>query len=37
MFDFISSLVWVVLGVGVLGLAFVEYRFSSKKRTETKV
>jgi hypothetical protein len=32
MFDVISSLMWVALGVGVFGLAFVEYHFSSKKR-----
>jgi hypothetical protein len=32
MFDVISSLMWVVLGIGVFGLAFAEYHFSSKKR-----
>ena len=33
MFDVTSTLMWVTLGVGVFALAFVEYRFSAKKRT----
>jgi len=33
MFDIISTLMWVALGVGVFAVAFVEYRFSAKKRT----
>ena len=31
MFDVTSTLMWIAMGVGVFGLAFVEYRISSKK------
>jgi hypothetical protein len=31
MFDFTSTLMWVLLGVGIFALAVAEYRFSSKK------
>jgi hypothetical protein len=36
MIDILSTLMWVVLGVGVFAVAFAEYRFSAKKRI-TKV
>jgi hypothetical protein len=32
MFDILSTILWVGLGVGVLALAFVEYALTSKKR-----
>ncbi len=32
MFDIFQTAIWVALGVGGFGLAFVEYRMSSKKR-----
>ena len=32
MFDIISAVMWVTLGAGVIGLAFVEYILSSKKK-----
>ncbi len=35
MFDMITALMWIALGVGTFGIAFVEYRLSSKKRTKT--
>jgi hypothetical protein len=32
MFDLISPFIMVALGVGALGLAFAEYKFSAQKR-----
>ena len=32
MFDIISAVMWVTLGAGVVGLAFVEYIFSGRKK-----
>jgi hypothetical protein len=37
MFDIISALMWVTLGVGAFGFAFVEYRLSNKKRTTADI
>jgi hypothetical protein len=37
MFDIISALMWVTLGVGAFGFAFVEYRLSNKKRTTAEI
>ncbi len=37
MFDIASTLLWVLLGAGVLAFAFAEYLLSAKKRAKTQV